>query len=438
MCKFFYYKNVNFSEETGILTCSYEVDEKYTFTERITFPNAPFVLSPQKKKALNQIFALAHIAIGISYYKAFLPEEIVLKQNALTESEARFFEQFYLQGLGEFAVRNNLNLQGKIKFPVSKTANRESVHLNLPYNALIPVGGGKDSCLTMELIKQTDLPAMTIAIHDPRPIRECMDASGLNDIVLKREIDPQLMVLNKEGKVLNGHVPITGILAFLLWASAVLYDKKYVIMSCERSANVGNMMQGDLQINHQYSKSFAFERDFYQLTQTITPDFRYFSLLRPLSEAHIAKLFADKCDSYFPFFTSCNKAFKLDATKRLNRWCGECDKCRFVFLILAPFMDKGTLVRLVGKNPLDDGAQLEGYRELLGLSGHKPFECVGEISESRWAFNQLTDRADWQDDVIIRELKKEVPTQAEDLIFTPSSTHLIPEDLKDVLDEFKR
>ena len=198
MCKFFYYKNVNFSEETGVLSCSYAVDEKYTFTERITFPNAPFVLSPKKKKALHQIFSLAHIAMGISYYKAFLPENIVIEGEGITKSESRFFERFYLQGLGEFAVRNHLNLQGKIHFPVSKKTNREPINLNLPYNALIPVGGGKDSCLTIELVKQTDLPATTIAIHDPRPIRECMDASDLPDIVLKREIDPQLIALNKE------------------------------------------------------------------------------------------------------------------------------------------------------------------------------------------------------------------------------------------------
>ena len=101
-------------------------------------------------------------------------------------------------------------------------------------------------------------------------------------------------------------------------------------------------------------------------------------------------------------------------------------------------MDKGTLVRLVGKNPLDDLSQLEGYRELLGLSGHKPFECVGEISESRWAFYQLTKRKDWQNDSVLQALEKDILSSEEGLIFTPSSTHLIPEDLKDVLDEFKR
>ena len=437
MCKVFYYKNFDFLPEKGLLTCRYGVDDLYLFQETIEFPGAPFVLSDKKKKVLDQIFRLAHVAMGISYYKAFLPEKIVVENGGLTETEARFFEKFYLNGLGEFAVRNGLNLQGKIRFPAEKI-KRESIGLDLMYAALIPVGGGKDSCVTMELIKKTDLPAVGIAVGDPRPIRECLDISRLLSVILKRKIDPLLMDLNAKGTVYNGHVPITGILAFLLWAAAVLYDKRYVIMSCERSASVGNMMQGTLEINHQYSKSFDFERDFYHITQEITPDFRYFSLLRPLSEAHIAKLFAEKCSVYFSAFTSCNKAFKLDESKRLRRWCGVCDKCRFVFLILAPFMDKETLVSLIGTNPLNDSTQVGGYGELLGLSGHKPFECVGEFEESRWAFEKLSRRPDWQNDVVIRALTPELPKAKADSIFTPSSQHFIPKDLKNVLDEFRR
>lgn len=438
LCKAFYYKNVDFSEETGILTLTYAVDDTEQFSEHIIFPEAPFKLSPTKRQALNQIFHLLHIAAGISYYKAFLPPKLILEQDKLTPAEADFFNRFYLNGLGEFAVRNNLNLQNKINFPSDNTCHRNAVNLCLPYNALIPVGGGKDSCVTIELIKQTDLPAAAISIGEPRPIQDCIKKSGLPSFALTRRIDPRLIELNASGTVYNGHVPITGILAFILWACAILYDKKYVIMSCERSANVGNLMQGELQINHQYSKSLSFERDFLKITQTITPDFRYFSLLRPLSEAHIARLFSTLCHSYFPVFTSCNKAFKLDERKRLDRWCGSCDKCRFVFLILAPFMDRESLIRIVGTNPLNDTDQIEGYRELLGLSGHKPFECVGEFNESRWAFYQLSQRPEWQDDIVIQSLKSHIHSSDDGMIFTPTNDHLIPEDLiQDVLAQFR-
>ena len=437
MCKYFYYKSVNFSPETGILKLNYGVDDKYTFTETFEFPDSPYVLSSGKENALKQIFRLLHIAVGISYYKAFLPENIVIEGDGLTPEEARFFDRFYLNGLGEFAVRNQLNLQNKIHFSSDNRVERNPVSFNLPYNALIPVGGGKDSCVTMELIKQTDLPAMAVSVGNPRPIQDCVEASHLPFLNLKRKIDSNLIDLNKTGKVYNGHVPITGILAFVLWATAILYDKKYVIMSCERSANSGNLMQGDLAVNHQYSKSFEFETDFYQITRQITPEFRYFSLLRPLSEAHIGKLFSQLCSDYFPVFTSCNKAFKLDKDKRLERWCGACDKCRFVFLILAPFMKREDLIRFVGQNPLNDEQQLKGYRELLGLSGHKPFECVGEVDECRWAFNYLASCPEWQNDFVIRTLKDSCVFDEANLIFTPTNTHLIPKELQNVLDKFR-
>ena len=438
MCKVFYYKQVNFSQDTGVLSLGYAADDIHQFTETITFPGAPFALSAKEKTALNQIFRLLHISAGISYYKAFLPEQIVIDHYGLTKEEVRFFDNFYLSGLGEFAIRNNLNLQGKIHFPVSETTERTAVNLNLPYNALIPVGGGKDSCLTMELVKSTDLPAVAVSIGHPKPISDCIQKSSLPAIHIERRLDPTLISLNQSGKVYNGHVPITGILAFILWAAAVLYDKKYVVMSCERSANSGNLKQGNLDINHQYSKSFAFEQDFYRLTQTVTPDFRYFSLLRPLSEAHIAKLFARYCSAYFPVFTSCNKAFKLDEAKRLSHWCGTCDKCRFVFLILAPFIPKETLVHIVGTDPLNDESQLEGFQELLGIKNHKPFECVGEVAESRWAIHRLADTKEWQDDFIVKTLADQFPHESEEAIFTPDTNHLIPEDLSDVLDVFKR
>ena len=205
-------------------------------------------------------------------------------------------------------------------------------------------------------------------------------------------------------------------------------------MGCEKSANTGNLMQGTLNINHQWSKSFEFEQLFHQLTEHITPGFQYFSLLRPLSEVHIAALFAEKCASYFYDFTSCNKAFKLDLSQRLNHWCANCDKCRFVFLILAPFMDKEILVKVIGKNLLNDSSQIMGYQELLGLSGHKPFECVGEPQECCWAFNQLKHNPTWQNDCVIQKLN--APLQASP--FNISCQHFIPQEFVHVLELFKR
>ncbi|MBO7243798.1 MAG: hypothetical protein J6V53_00755 [Alphaproteobacteria bacterium] len=434
MCKAFCYKKFDFNFETGELSLFYQFKENL-FEEKIIFPNAPFNLSEEKRKALNQIFFLTHIAFGISYYKAFCPEKIEIQSGSLSKNEAHFFNKFYLEGLGEFAVRNNLNLQGKITFPFSENSAVSTYLIPLKKRFLVPIGGGKDSCVSIELLSKSQEEIAAISIGLPRPIKECIQKATIPSFAIKREISSLLIELNNQGTVYNGHVPITGMLAFVLWISALLYDYQFVAMSCESSANSGNLMQGELAINHQYSKSFDFEKDFYQITHSVTPSFLYFSLLRSFSELKIAELFAKLCEKYFSVFTSCNKAFKLDTTKRLDRWCGSCDKCRFVFLILAPFMDKKTLIQAVGCNPLNDLNNLEGYKELLGINGHKPFECVGEIEECRQAFQFLIKSNQYKDDLIIKELKNIIPENQKDFLNTFSS-HQIPVELFHEISKF--
>lgn len=437
MCKPFCYESYNFDEKTGVLSLVYTYD-CYTFEEKISFLNTSFSLSEEKRTALDSIFFLTHIAFGISYYKAFCPKKIEIKSGELTKEQAVFFENFYLQGLGEFAIRNNLNLQGTIAFPFTKK-KQNCVNLSLKNRFLVPVGGGKDSCVSMEFFKRFNYQASAIAVNNPEPILKCIEKSALDSFILKRTISPKLIELNQTGTVLNGHVPITGMLAFILWISAVLYDYRYVALSCEKSANSSNMMQGTLAINHQYSKSFSFEKDFHAITQSITPAFLYFSLLRPLSEYNIARLFAKYATKYFSVFTSCNKAFRLNKETRLSHWCATCDKCRFVFLILAPFMEKETLVRILGKNPLDDIEQITGYKELLGLEGHKPFECVGEVEECITAFRVLMTKKEWQTDKVIQALAPQVeklPSLSEYNPFTYEKNNLLPKEIENDFAEF--
>ena len=51
---------------------------------------------------------------GVSYYKTAAPPVIDLGGTALTEAELAFLREFYLQGLGEFAYRNALDLSGTV------------------------------------------------------------------------------------------------------------------------------------------------------------------------------------------------------------------------------------------------------------------------------------------------------------------------------------
>ncbi|HAW33098.1 MAG TPA: hypothetical protein DCX19_00390 [Alphaproteobacteria bacterium] len=416
-------------------------DGAMTFEETITFENAPVLTDGKRREALDLCLRLLHFAAGVSYYKLYIPDEIKLDNDEMTRAEAAFFDLFYSAGLGEFSFRNNV--APRISFPRSDAARAKTADVRLKKGTVVPVGGGKDSIVSIESLKSAGFSPVLFSVGLPRPIRETMETSGLSSVLVRRRISPDLIAANEQARgALNGHVPVTGVIAFILMCAAVLYDFTDAVLSNERSANVGNTEKDGRVVNHQWSKSIEFERAFRALTRTVLPDFRYFSLLRPLSELAIAFLFS-KIGKYDAVFTSCNKAFKLDERKRLDRWCADCDKCRFVFLALAPFMEKDRLVRVFGTDMLNDPAQIAGYRQLLGLDAFKPFECVGEIEESALALMALSDRAEWKNDAAVAALSPAVTAKYGnkkdfliEKVFSLSDNHLIPEEYDDVVKFF--
>ena len=89
-------------------------------------------------------------------------------------------------------------------------------------------------------------------------------------------------------------------------------------------------------------------------------------------------------------FSSCNRNFRL-AGHDGPLWCGECPKCHFVFLIFAPVMDKAAAARHLRPEPARQArATKRSFRELTGLAGQKPWECVGEILEAAACLYALT------------------------------------------------
>ncbi|HPF46231.1 MAG TPA: hypothetical protein PK690_05140, partial [Emcibacteraceae bacterium] len=296
---------------------------------------------------------------------------------------------------------------GVIRFPVTSNHHLNPSDIFLNPDAVVPIGGGKDSIVSLEALKATGHPLRMIAINAGPPIRNVMDASpSVEQIHIKRTLDPKLFALNEQG-AMNGHVPITGILSFIMACGAVLYGYDSVVMSNEGSASEGNMEFGGIEVNHQYSKSLEFELDFQEyIRKTALSHFKYFSLLRPLNETGIAALFST-LSQYFDVFKSCNRNFHIDEGVRKYGWCCDCPKCRFVFLALSPFIKRERLIEIFGKNMLDDESQEDGFRELCGLKGHKPFECVGEIEECRQIIKCLTT-TDWADDIIVKKLEKEI------------------------------
>jgi len=267
--------------------------------------------------------------------------------------------------------------------------------------------------------------------------------TGLPMIRADREIDPQLL-RSKELGFLNGHVPVTGILSAIAVLAAALDGRDAVVMSNEWSSSVPTLELGDWSVNHQYSKSDSFEAGFRELLaacDAALPD--YFSLLRPRTELWVAEKFAD-LTKYHGTFRSCNRAFHIDKTLRLDHWCGHCDKCCFIDLILAPFMSAADLGGIfsggdlppspVSREPLADPGQADRFRTLLATSATgKPFECVGEVNECRAAVLLAARRADRADCKLLQELAAEVmarpdaPSEAMSAgLLRPVGKHFIP------------
>ncbi len=414
--------------QTGVASLVYAFDDSPEMTETVTIPGAPFVLDDERARAVEQALRLLHLIAGVSYYKAAVPAEIRIEGFAIEADTAALLETIYVNGLGEFAYRNGLDLHGKIHFPTKNvggasaptagsvgaeappTTAKQAPALGLRHHALVAIGGGKDSLVSIEALRAAGVDQTVTWIGNSQLIAACAARTELPTLNLGRALAPELFELNRQGAY-NGHIPVTAVNSAILVLAALLQGVDQVVFSNERSASYGSIIPGTGEVNHQWSKGWVFEQAFGEYVQRhVAVDMQYYSLLRPLSELAVARQFA-KNDRYDAHFSSCNRNFHILGERPVNRWCGVCPKCHFVFLALAPFMPKPRLVRIFGRNLLDDASQASGFDALLEFQDHKPFECVGEGQESRAAMATLASRPEWKEDALVSRFIREIQPQ---------------------------
>ncbi|UJB20518.1 MULTISPECIES: UDP-N-acetyl-alpha-D-muramoyl-L-alanyl-L-glutamate epimerase [Lysobacter] len=399
---------------TGVAELVYAFDDGPELTETITIPGAPFALAGARAHAVEQALRVLHLIAGVSYYKAAVPEQIRIDSYAIDADTAALLELIYVNGLGEFAYRNGLNLHGKIRFPVGEGRGEDRAPtLGLRQHALVAIGGGKDSLVSIEALRAMEIEQTVTWIGGSQLIAACAQRTGLPTLNLGRALAPQLFELNRQGAY-NGHIPVTVVNSAIMVLAALLHGVDQVVFSNERSASYGSLIEGTGEVNHQWSKGWACEQAFGDYVQRhVAADLHYYSLLRPLSELAVARQFA-RTDRYDAHFSSCNRNFHILGERPVSRWCGVCPKCHFVFLALAPFMTKPRLVGIFGRNLLDDPAQTDGFDALLEYRNHKPFECVGEGRESRAALAALAERPEWREDALVERFAREIRPQLGD------------------------
>jgi UDP-N-acetyl-alpha-D-muramoyl-L-alanyl-L-glutamate epimerase len=412
--------------------------ETFTFTERLVISSEQ-AMDNIPKELLKNLLENLSLVLGVSYYKLFCPQKIIFETIRLSREQAEFWNTVYTKGLGEFFYQNKIDFRGLINFPFFDSETAKAVPFSRQDRSLVGIGGGKDSVVTGELLKAAKKPFASFVLTR-HPVRdEVLSVMGSDVLTVQKIIDPLLLELNKRHDTYNGHFPVSAQYAFIATFLAAIYDYRFVIVSNEYSANYGNVEYLGMEVNHQWSKSFEFETMFQNyVKEFVTPDITYFSLLRELTELVIVKEFVNY-PQYFPHFSSCNRNFTIYEPRSGKKWCGECAKCAFAFVMLAAFLPKEQVVGIFGENLFAKESLLETFKELLGVVNIKPFDCVGTPDEVRVAFNLALQKGEYTDDVVMRFFQEEVLLQTPEIeklqekVFERSDIHRIPEEFRGIV-----
>ena len=396
-------------DERGRVTLRYALDDQIEFVEIFELPlaNPEQTLSDAERERVDGLLALLHWVAGVSYYKTALPPEVEFASGTPPPpAAAALLEALYSEGLAELAYTNGLQGLPRPRFarsPQPRGGDRQAAAENVrrasgeygsgPADAplgrvLVPVGGGKDSAVALEIVRRAGYELSLFSIGNAPPI-----------------------------------------------ARTTAVDA--VAMANERSASAANLSWDGVEVNHQFSKGLRAERLLSAAAAEIdradlgAAGVRSFSVLRPASELAIARAFA-RMEAYHGAFTSCNAIFRIDPALRAASWCCDCPKCRFVFLALAPFSEPEHLAAIFGRDLLAEDGQFEGFALLTATGGHKPFECVGEEQESLAAIRLLARDPRWREHSVVARLVAEVipgfPADAGDpeTVLELSDEHAVP------------
>lgn len=407
-------------DDNLVITYNMEIEGLSTFNP--CFKLAKKIITNQNIN--NDVFKALVFNIGmveaISYYKLTCSQNFIIESGYLSEEDLSWWRKLYYLGLGEFRYVNKIDITEK-EFLSFKCQKEKVSYIDANFKAsgnMICIGGGKDSIVSLELLKEMDNVCFTINAKEIQ--KECIKVADYADFInVSRILDQRMLDLNKEG-YLNGHTPFSSIVAFYSYLIAYLTKRQYIVLSNESSANEPTVL--NTKINHQYSKSIEFEKDFNDyIKRQFNLDIHYFSLLRPLKEIQIAYLFS-KYKKYHYVFKSCNVGSKSIPWK----WCGSCPKCLFVFIILSPFLDLDYLTDVFGKNLLADEKLLDIFLELLGKKDTKPFECIGTIEEVTYAVSKAIIKNQGNLPYLLKYYQEHFEIMTKDLLQEYNQEHLVP------------
>ena len=417
-----------------VIEYNFEIENLAKFNPRIEILKKEFNFKNINSKMVKNIVFNIGMIESISYFKATCSPHFCIKCGKLDCFQENWFKKLFYLGLGEFRYINNIKVKKEELVEFISMGEKIEVEENQSVSSgiIIPVGGGKDSNVTLDLLKDYKKDSLVFLIGSKNVSLDCAKEAGYTDnqiIEIKRIIDKNLLDLNKKG-FLNGHTPFSSIVAFISYLVSYLLDKKYIALSNEDSANESNV-EGD-NINHQYSKTIEFENDFREYANKyLKAKVEYFSMLRPISELQIAMLFS-KIEKYHKIFKSCNVGSKSEPWV----WCCDCPKCLFVFIILSPFLYKQRIIDIFGEDLFEKENLLKTFIELCGYSENKPFECVGTYDEIRFAVTKTIQNLELQKEelpYLLKYYKDNFELSNENLLKFYNENNNVPEEFEKIL-----
>lgn len=402
----------------------FSLDNRYHFHPTMVIPARPYYHweSIPRRQLETLAFHIGMVEL-VSYWKIACPKTVVVKPFDLKLCQRKWWRHLYYNGLGEFFYLNGITCTEQEMMRIESGTDRDFERIDLPLEGktLVPVGGGKDSVVTLVLLREA-MEATPLIMNPRGATVQCAEVAGysMDEVaVIRRTLDPTMLQLNQEG-YLNGHTPFSALLAFVTLLLGFGSGSRYIALSNESSANESTVPGTD--INHQYSKSIEFERDFRAyVSEHLNDKIQYFSFLRPLNEMQIAWFFS-QFKKYHGVFRSCNAGSKTDS------WCGKCPKCLFTWLILSPFISRERLTEIFGKDLLADQELLPIFEELNGTSAVKPFECVGTVEEVRACVDYMKDRVG-----TIAENAPHGDASVEEILKRFNEEHFLPRQFVDLL-----
>lgn len=345
---------------------------------KVDFPKQLSITNPPKNLMDNLVFHLGLVEL-FSYWKLVCAPKIKIQAGHLTRTQVSWWQKLLVNGMGEYFYKNSIDFTKSdfVHWDIDSPRAFPSSRITVSDTFLVLQSGGKDSLLVQRILAEQQ---KHISLFHEQTAFENTGFLPVDNvqIVAVRHLDPLLLKLNHQG-YLNGHVPYSAYLAFLSLLVSAVTQSKYIVAGNEKSTEEPNVKMGPRSVNHQYSKTYEFEADFRKyVTDFLTPDISYFSLLKPLYELQIAYLVAQDPESVSRF-TSCNRY------KSSGKWCGKCPKCLSIFLLFSPFCRVDQMVGIFGTNLLEKETLLPLFTSIVDPAKTKPFECVATFTENQVA-----------------------------------------------------